>query len=66
MKRAAAALTLASLLLLWLGGCSSKQAYEGLQAGQRSQCIKLPEPDRSRCEESTGVRYEDYEAQRRK
>lgn len=49
-----------------LAGCSGKQAYEGLQAGQRSQCIKLPEPDRARCQESTSLRHEDYEAQRGK
>lgn len=49
-----------------LAGCSARQAYDGLQGGQRAQCVKLSEPERSKCVESTDVRYDEYEQARGK
>ncbi|MDH5539700.1 MAG: hypothetical protein OEY03_09865 [Rhizobacter sp.] len=46
--------------------CSNRQMYQGLQAGKRQQCLKLPEPDRARCLESAGTGYDDYQREREK
>ena len=48
---------LALLVALALPGCSNRQIYEGLQAGQRNECQRLAEPERSKC---------DYEKERDK
>lgn len=46
--------------------CSNRQVYEGLQAGKRQQCLKLAEPDRSRCLQSAGTGYDEYQREREK
>lgn len=47
-------------------GCSNQQMYEGLQAGQRNECQRLAEPERSKCLESARRRYDDYAKERDK
>jgi hypothetical protein len=47
-----------------VSACSNRQVYEGLQAGKRQQCLKLAEPDRSRCLQSAGTSYEAYQRER--
>ena len=49
---------------LALGACSSKQMYEGVQSGKRSQCEKLDQPDRTKCQEASNKSYDDYERER--
>ncbi len=57
---------LALLVALALPGCSNRQIYEGLQAGQRNECQRLAEPERSKCLERANLRYDDYEKERDK
>ena len=56
----------AALGAVALIGCSSKQAYEGIQAGKRGQFEKYIEPERSKCLEATNKSYEQYERERGK
>lgn len=57
------------ILVSFLGlmACSSKNAYYGLQYGQKNQCQKyLPnDEDYQRCLEANDMSYEEYQ-QRRK
>lgn len=53
-----------SILLLGLAGCSNRGVYDTLQAAKRSDCQRQPEPDRTRCLDSTTTNYEDYERER--
>lgn len=57
---------LALLVALALPGCSNRQIYEGLQAGQRNECQRLAEPERNKCLERANLRYDDYEKERDK
>jgi uncharacterized protein YbbK (DUF523 family) len=56
----------ALLVALALPGCGMRHVYEGLQAGQRSECQRLAEPERGRCLERANLRYDDYEKERDK
>lgn len=55
---------LLALVLATAPGCSSRQVYDGLQAGQRNACQKYTEPDRSRCLASNDMDYERYRRER--
>ncbi|KNZ34014.1 MAG: hypothetical protein AD742_00790 [Methylibium sp. NZG] len=57
----AAALT---ALVVLTTGCSTRQVYDGLQAGARSACQRYPEPDRSRCLAANDTDYEKYRRER--
>lgn len=54
------------LSLLGLTACSSKQAYQGLQYGQKNQCQKyqLNQDVYQRCLSGQNVSYEEYERRR--
>jgi hypothetical protein len=56
-------LTFAACALI---GCTSKQTYEGIQAGKRGQCEKYIEPERTKCLEATNKSYEQYQRERGK
>jgi hypothetical protein len=48
-------------MMLALSACSTRQGYEGGQAWQRNECIKVVDSDeRQRCVDATRLRYEDY------
>lgn len=47
-------------------GCSGKQVYEGIQAGNRGQCEKYVEPERTKCLEATNKSFEQYQRERGK
>lgn len=47
-----------------LQACSTRQVYDGLQAGQRNACQRYPEPDRARCLASNDLDYERYRRER--
>ena len=49
------------LVLLILTGCSSKGAYEGIQASNRVECSKLPPSQYDKCIKSANKSYEEYE-----
>jgi len=54
-------LVVGSLVLLGLGGCSSRQLYESGQSWQRNQCNQIFDSlERSRCLESTSSSFEEY------
>ncbi len=57
---------LALLVALALPGCGNRQIYEGLQAGQRNECQRLAEPERSKCLERANLSYDDYTKERNK
>jgi hypothetical protein len=52
----------ASVVLLQ--ACSTRQVYDGLQAGQRNACQRYAEPDRARCLASNDLDYERYRRER--
>ena len=47
-----------------VAGCSTRQVYDGLQAGARNACQRYAEPDRSRCLASNDTDYEKYRRER--
>ena len=53
------------LILLLLAGCSSKGTYEGIQAGNRIECSKLPPSQYDECIERANKSYEEYEYERK-
>ena len=57
---------MALLIALVLPGCSNRQIYERLHAGQRNECQRLAEPERRKCLERANLRYDDYEKERDK
>lgn len=63
MKRLTTPLLLA-VTLASVTGCSTRQLYDGLQAGQRNACQKYAEPDRSRCLSANDMEYERYRRER--
>ena len=52
------------LVLASASACSTRQVYDGLQAGARNACQRYPEPDRSRCLSSNDTDYEKYRRER--
>jgi len=53
------------LVLLILTGCSSKGAYEGIQASNRIECSKLPRSQYDECIKSANKSYEEYKYERK-
>jgi hypothetical protein len=56
---------LACASLPWaVTGCSSQQGYAGAQAWQRSQCLKVVDPqERRRCLDAADTPYDTYKRQ---
>lgn len=55
---------LISTLVLQTSGCSYRGVYDSLQANQRQQCEKLPQPEYEDCIERVNGDYETYKRQR--
>ena len=55
-----------ALTVMCVAGCSNQQVYESLQAGQRNECQRLAEPERSKCLDSAKLRYDEYAKERDK
>lgn len=53
-----------TLVLASAQACSTRQVYDGLQAGARNACQRYPEPDRSRCLAANDTDYEKYRRER--
>lgn len=51
--------------LLAVSACSNKQIYEGVQQGQRNECLKLPPDQQEDCLQANSQSYEDYQAERK-
>jgi hypothetical protein len=57
--------SIASLTLLCATGCMNRQVYDGLQAGQRNDCLrKGGEREYERCMEHQRMGFEEYERRR--
>lgn len=48
-----------------LTGCSTRGFYEGIQAGNRIECSRLPPSQYEECVQGTGKPYEEYERERK-
>lgn len=53
------------LVLLTLVGCSNRGIYEGIQAGNRNECLKLPPSQYRECMEKANKTYDEYERERK-
>jgi hypothetical protein len=53
------------LVLLFLCGCSYRGAYEGIQAGNRNECYKLPLAQYDECMRKANKSYDEYERERK-
>jgi len=54
-------------LLLVIGGCTTKQAYNNIQSERLRQCNKIVrESERSECLQDSGLPYKDYKRERAK
>jgi len=59
-------LLLSSMIALGLlSGCTTRQAYDNIQADQQRQCAKLPEIHRKECLGRLSTPFEDYDRERR-
>ena len=47
-----------------LSACTTQQAYEGLKAGRKANCLEYPESEFSDCMGETKTSYEEYRRQR--
>lgn len=52
-------------IFLFIGGCSNKRAYEGIQASNRVECAKLPPSQYDECIANANKLYYEYEAERK-
>ncbi len=51
-------------MLCILAGCTSRGAYEGIQASNRYECSKLPHSQYDECMEDASKTYSEYEQER--
>lgn len=54
------------LIPLVIAGCSSRGAYEGIQANNRFECTKLPPSQYDECMKNANKSYDEYERERQK
>ena len=57
-------LSLALMLGLVIVGCSQRQWYEGMKAGNRHECLRLPVADQAECLDRIEPDYEAYRRSR--
>ena len=57
--------TLILLIILTISGCSSRGAYEGIQAGNSSECFNLPPSQYDECMNNANKSYDEYERERK-
>ena len=53
------------LIFCVLAGCSNRGIYEGVQAGKRNDCLKVPPSQYDDCMESANKSYSEYERERK-
>ena len=53
------------LIFFIIAGCSSRVAYESIQAGNRSECSKLPPSQYDECMNNANKSYDEYERERK-
>jgi len=53
------------LICLIIAGCSSRVAYEGIQASDRSECLELPPSQYDECMNNANKSYDEYERERK-
>jgi hypothetical protein len=53
------------LIPLVIAGCSSRGAYEGIQASNRFECTKLPQSQYDECMKNASKPYDEYERERK-
>ena len=53
------------LIFLIIAGCSSRGAYEGIQASNRIECSELPPPQYDECMNNANKSYDEYERERK-
>lgn len=57
--------SVASLAILCAAGCTSRQVYEGMQVGERNDCLRqTSEREYQRCMEFQRLGFEEYERRR--
>ena len=52
-------------IYLILAGCSNRVAYESINAGNRSECIKQPPAQYDECMKYANKSYDEYERERK-
>lgn len=53
------------IFLIIIVGCSNRGTYEGIQAGNRLECSKLPPSQYDECMKNANKPYEEYERERK-
>lgn len=53
-----------SIILLTMAGCTSRGAYEGVQARNRLECSKLPPSQYEECMKNANKSFEQYKRER--
>lgn len=53
------------LVFLVLAGCSNRGIYEGIQAGNRNECLRLPPSQYDDCMERASKSYDEYDRERK-
>ncbi len=53
------------LIFLIIAGCSSRGAYEGIQASNRFECFTLPPSQYDECMNNANKSYDEYERKRK-
>jgi len=52
------------VMLLLASGCSNRAIYEGIQAGNRNDCARLPPSQYDACMENASKTYDEYRRER--
>lgn len=53
------------LVLLVLVGCTNREVYEGIQAGHRNDCSRLPPSQYDECIKEANKSYGEYDRERK-
>lgn len=53
------------LVFLVLAGCSNRGIYEGIQAGNRNECLRLPPSQYDDCMKRASKSYDEYDRERK-
>lgn len=53
------------LTILILASCSARGVYDGIQAGNRNECSKLPPSQYDECMKDVDKPYDEYERERK-
>ena len=53
------------IVVIVLVGCSKRGVYEGIQTGNRNQCLKVPQSEYDECIKDASKPYDEYERERK-